>query len=180
MFVEYLGIFCWKALQSHDLLCPSQKNTVAEQEEQKNELQTPNKHSTQVNLFSSCIFRDRLHISIVKIKMSTGLASSMLYTAARYIPSLVNKYNSFNKYETHLTSFAFVQGKKKYEWSQKIRGYVIFPLLEKSSGNLAPGSARDMWAMAATCPQTPMLGAMLQPWMDGACPAAPTVLLPLL
>jgi len=25
-----------------------------------------------------------------------------------------------------------------------------------------------------------MLGAMLQPWMDGACPAAPTVLLPLL
>lgn len=113
MFVEYLGIFCWKALQSHDLLCPSQKNTVAEQEEQKNELQTPNKHSTQVNLFSSCIFRDRLHISIVKIKMSTGLASSMLYTAARYIPSLVNKYNSFNKYETHLTSFAFVQAKKK-------------------------------------------------------------------
>lgn len=36
----------------------------------------------------------------------------MLYTAARYIPSLVNKYNSFNKYETHLTSFAFVQAKK--------------------------------------------------------------------
>jgi len=37
----------------------------------------------------------------------------MLYTAARYIPSLVNKYNSFKKYETHLTSFAFVQAKKK-------------------------------------------------------------------
>lgn len=105
---------------------------------------------------SAAVFSwDRLHISIVKIKMSAGLASSMLYTAARYIPSLVNKYNSFNKYETHLTSFAFVQAKKKI-WMkpEDTRGCVIFPLLEKSSGNLAPGSARDMWAMAATCPQT--------------------------
>lgn len=33
----------------------SQRNTFAEQEEQKNELWAPNKHSTQVNLLSSCI-----------------------------------------------------------------------------------------------------------------------------
>lgn len=55
MFAKCLEIIWWKAPQSPSLLFLSQKNTFAEQEEQKNELWVPNKHSTQVNLLSSCI-----------------------------------------------------------------------------------------------------------------------------